>query len=130
LRVLGTAERPQIDQGVHQQFHAKMSLLDVFKTEQQPLEFVLPRKGPLNTGSQGMDRFIEEAFASALGRLAIARVFFHVWYQARIEDQLPIVLGIKAAIEVEIGSCERRVGREWASLQAFVPLCSSCKGLI
>jgi hypothetical protein len=106
LRVLGTAELPQIDQGVRQQFHAKMALLHVFKTEQPPLAFVLPRQGPLNTGSQGMDRFMEEAFASALGRLAMARVCFHVWYQARIEDQLPIVLGIKAAIEVEIGSCE------------------------
>jgi len=33
LRVLGTAELSQIDQGVRQQFHAKMSLLQVFKPE-------------------------------------------------------------------------------------------------
>jgi len=32
LRVLGTAERPHLDQGVRQQFHAKMSLLHVFET--------------------------------------------------------------------------------------------------
>jgi hypothetical protein len=32
LRVLGTAELPHIDQGVRQQFHAKMSLLNMFKT--------------------------------------------------------------------------------------------------
>src|SRR5262245_48661586 len=31
LRVLGSAELSQIDQGVRQQFHAKMSLLQVFK---------------------------------------------------------------------------------------------------
>jgi hypothetical protein len=31
LRVLGTAELPHIDQGVRHQFHAKMSLLKVFK---------------------------------------------------------------------------------------------------
>jgi hypothetical protein len=55
LRVLGTAELPHIDQGVRQQFHAKVSLLHVFKTKQQPLEFVLPRKGPIDTGSQGVD---------------------------------------------------------------------------
>src|SRR5262245_35807108 len=57
LRVLGTAELSQIDQGVRQQFHAKMSLLQVFKPEQQPLEFVLPRKGSIHTSSQGIDDF-------------------------------------------------------------------------
>ena len=51
LRVLGTAELSQIDQGVRQPFHAKMALLPVFKPKQQPLEFVLPRKGPIDTGS-------------------------------------------------------------------------------
>ena len=59
LRVLGTAELPHIDQGVRHQFHAKMSLLHVFKTKQQPLEFVLPRKGPIDTRPQGMNGFIE-----------------------------------------------------------------------
>src|SRR5215475_7757447 len=34
LRVLGTAELPHIDQGVCQQFHAKMSLLPVFETQE------------------------------------------------------------------------------------------------
>jgi hypothetical protein len=37
LRVLDTAERPQIDQGIGQQLHPIMSLLDAFKSEQQPL---------------------------------------------------------------------------------------------
>ncbi len=32
LRVLGTVELPQIDQGVRQQFHAQMSLLNMCKT--------------------------------------------------------------------------------------------------
>src|SRR5262249_33606517 len=40
---------PHIDQGVRQQFHAEVSLLQEFKTKQQPLEFVLPRKGPIDT---------------------------------------------------------------------------------
>ncbi len=49
LEVLDTAERTQIDQRVPQQFHAVVSLLDAFKTEQQPLELVLPGKGPIDT---------------------------------------------------------------------------------
>jgi hypothetical protein len=48
LRVLGTAELPHIDQGVRQQFHAKVSLLNMFKPQQQPFEFILPRKGPID----------------------------------------------------------------------------------
>src|SRR5229473_5987336 len=48
LRVLGTAESSQVDQRVCQQLHAIVSLLDAFKAEQQPLEFVLPGKGALD----------------------------------------------------------------------------------
>jgi len=48
LQVLGTAECTQIYQRVRHQFHAVVSLLDAFKAEQQPLEFVLPRKGALD----------------------------------------------------------------------------------
>ena len=48
LQVLDTAERTQIYQRVRHQFHAVVSLLDAFKAEQQPLELVLPGKGPLN----------------------------------------------------------------------------------
>jgi hypothetical protein len=59
LRVLGTAKPPQIDQGVRHQFHAKMSLLNTLKTKKQPLEFVLPRKGPVDTCPQGMNSCIE-----------------------------------------------------------------------
>ena len=53
-----------------------------------------------------MDHFIEEAFASALGVLAIPRILFDVGDHPRIEDHLPIVRGIKATIEVEIGASE------------------------
>ena len=38
LRVLDTAERPQIAQGICHQLHPIVSLLDAFKPEQQPLE--------------------------------------------------------------------------------------------
>jgi hypothetical protein len=47
LQVLGTTETPHIDQGVCHQFHSVVALLDVLETEEQPLEFVLPRKRPL-----------------------------------------------------------------------------------
>src|SRR2546425_12768351 len=47
LQVLGTAEPAQIDQRVRQQLHPIVPLLDTFKAEQQALEFVFPRKGPL-----------------------------------------------------------------------------------
>jgi hypothetical protein len=59
LRVLGTAEFPQIDQSVRHQVHAKVSLLNVFKMKNHPLEFVLPSKCSIDTGSQCMDGFIE-----------------------------------------------------------------------
>jgi hypothetical protein len=49
LRVLGTTETPQIDQRIRHQFHPVVALLDVLETEQQPLEFVLPRKRPLDS---------------------------------------------------------------------------------
>ena len=48
LQVSGTAERSQLDQRVRHQLHAIVPLLDAFKTEQQPLELIFPRKGPLD----------------------------------------------------------------------------------
>jgi hypothetical protein len=59
LQGLGHAEAPPIDEGIRQQLPPIVALLDARKTPQQPLAFVLPRQGPLDTGSQGMDRFIE-----------------------------------------------------------------------
>src|SRR5436305_15098162 len=53
-----------------------------------------------------MDCCIEEAFASALGCLAVAGILCDVGDQARIEDALLIVRGVKAAIEIEIGTSE------------------------
>jgi hypothetical protein len=48
LQVLGTTERPQIDQRVGHQFHAVMVRLFELEAQQQPLELVLPREGPLH----------------------------------------------------------------------------------
>ena len=49
LQVLGGAETPHIDQGVRQQLHPIVPLLNVFKTEEQPLELVLPCKRPFHS---------------------------------------------------------------------------------
>jgi hypothetical protein len=51
-----------------------------------------------------MDSSVEEPLPPTLGGLAIAWVFFDVGNQPRIEDHLPIVDRIKAAIEVDIRS--------------------------
>src|SRR5439155_19744398 len=83
LRVLGTAERSQIDQRVRQQLHAIVPLLDAFKSEQQPLELIFPRKGPLDTHAEHMYRFIEQPLAPTLGGFAIPRILFDVGDQAR-----------------------------------------------
>src|SRR2546425_371796 len=57
-----------------------------------------------------MDGFVEEAFASTLGSLSVARILFDVGDQAGIEHALPIVRGIKAAIKVEVPSCRTSLG--------------------
>src|SRR2546425_3007270 len=53
LRVLGTAERSQVDQRIRQQLHPIVPLLDAFKTKQQPLKLIFPRKGPIDTHRTG-----------------------------------------------------------------------------
>ena len=53
-----------------------------------------------------MDHFIAEAFAAALGVLAMTRILCAVRNQPRIEYALPIACGIKAAIEVQVGPSE------------------------
>jgi len=111
LRVLGTAELPHIDQGVRQQFHAKMPLLNVFKTKNHALEFILPRKRPIDMGSQDMDCFVEQAFSSPLRLLSITRILFDIGDHARIENALAIVLGIKSRVEIQIGSSKVQTGR-------------------
>src|SRR5262249_24921680 len=53
-----------------------------------------------------MNRGIEEPLAPALGVLAVAGILWDVGDQTGIEDALPIVRRIKAAIEIEIGTSE------------------------
>ena len=53
-----------------------------------------------------MDGFVEESLAPAFGGLAITGILFDVRDQARVENALAIACGVKAAIEVEVGSTE------------------------
>jgi hypothetical protein len=111
LRVLGTAELPHIDQGVRQQFHAKMSLLNMFKTQQEALELILPGECPINARPQRMDGGIEEPLAPSLGALAVPGILCDVGDHARIENALAIVRGIKSSVEIQIGSCKVQTDR-------------------
>src|SRR5215475_2099241 len=69
-----------------------------------------------------MDGFIEEAFASTLGGLAIAGIRFNVGDHARIEHALAMVRRIKATIEVERGACEVQTNMFGDLLQGLQPL--------
>jgi hypothetical protein len=106
LQVLGPTERSQVDQGIGHQLHPIVPLLNTLKPQEEPLELVFPGKGPFDTHPQRMDGFVEEAFASTLDSLAVARILFDIGDQACVKNALAIACGIKAAIEVEVGSTE------------------------
>jgi hypothetical protein len=53
-----------------------------------------------------MDGFIEQPLAPALGGLPMTRILCDVRDHRGVEDHLAIVLGIKAAIEVDVGASE------------------------
>lgn len=99
-----------------------MSLLDAFKPEQQPLELIFPRKGPLDTHSQGMDDGVEQPLAPALGALAVAGVLFNVGDHACIEDALPIRSGVKAAVEIDLSASQVQSDLFGYLLQGFQAL--------
>src|SRR5215475_14133556 len=69
-----------------------------------------------------MDGFVEEAFASALGTLAVPAVLWDVGDQARIEHALAMVRRIKPTIEVERGASEVQPDLSGHLLQSFQTL--------
>src|SRR5271155_1566853 len=84
LRVSCSAKMPEVDKRVRHQLHAVVPLLDVFESQQQSLEFILPGKGPLHAKSQRMNGGIEQPLPSTLRDLAIARVLFDVRNEPRV----------------------------------------------
>ena len=125
LRVLGTAKPPQMDQGVRHRLHAKMSLLKAFKPKKQPLEFILPRKGPINTCPQGMNGGINKRFPPALCALAVPRILWDVGDHAGIEHALAVVRGINTSVEIHIGVSESKPTFLATFFNAFSPSGSS-----
>ena len=69
-----------------------------------------------------MDHSIEEAFAAALGVLAMTRILFDVRDHAGVEKAFAIVRGIKATIEVELGASEVQTHLFGHLLQRFQAL--------
>ncbi len=122
LQVLGTAERSQIHQRVGQQLYAIVPLLDTFKAQQQPLELIFPRKGPLDTHASRMDSGVEQPLTPAPDTLTVAGILLDIGDHARIENALPIVRRIKATIEIEIGSAEVHTNLFGHLLQGFQAL--------
>ncbi len=122
LRVLGTAERAQIDQCIRHHLHAIVPLLDPFKAEQQSFELIFPGKGAFDAHPQHMNRSVEEAFAPPLGGLTVAGIFLDIGDQAGIENALAIVRGVKAAIKVEIGPSQVQPNLFGHLLQGFQAL--------
>ena len=91
-------------------------MLDTFKSKQQSFELVFPGKSAFDAHPQRMNRGVEEPLAPALGTLTVARILGDVGNQAGIEDVLPIVRRIKAAIEIERGPSGRSyvLGDGWS----------------
>jgi hypothetical protein len=104
LRVLGTAERSQVDQRVRHHLHAIVPLLEAFKAEQHPLELVFPRKRPLDAHASRMDGGVEQPLPPTFGVLAVARILWDVRDHTGIENALPIPCGIKAAVEIDLSA--------------------------
>ena len=78
----------------------------MLKPEEEPLDLLFPRKGPIDTCPQGMNSVVAQPLAPTLGALAVAWIVFDVGDQARIEDALAIGGGIKARVEIEISASE------------------------
>jgi hypothetical protein len=74
-----------------------MPLLEAFKSQQQALELVFPRKGPLDPQAERMDGGVEAPLAPALGALAVTRILKDVGEQARVENAPAVPCGIKTA---------------------------------
>src|SRR5215510_4138130 len=69
-----------------------------------------------------MDGFVEEAFASALGVLAITRILFDVGDHTRIKNALSIGSGVKATVEIDISTSEVQANLFGHLLQRFQAL--------
>ena len=94
----------------------------MFKPQEEPLELIFPRKSPIDARPQGMNGGIEEPFAPSLGALAVAGILFNVGDHTSVENALTIVRGIKASVEIQIGSSKVQPDHLSHPLQGFETL--------
>jgi hypothetical protein len=73
-----------------------------------------------------MDGCVEQPLAPTLGRLAVAGILWDIGDQAGIENALPMVRGLKATIEVEIGAPQVHPTLLGHLLQTFQALGQEC----
>src|SRR5215467_4073461 len=102
LRVLGTAERSQVDQPIRQSLHPIVPLLDACKTEPQPLALICPRKGPLDLHPPGMAPRLAQPLAPTRGALAVAGGLCEIGEHIRMKYARAMRSGGKAAVEMDI----------------------------
>ena len=69
-----------------------------------------------------MNGCIEQPLAPTLRGLPIARIFFDVRNEPRIEDHFAVVPGIEPAIEIEIGTIDLQIRQFGHALQGVQPL--------
>ena len=78
----------------------------MFKPQEEPLELIFPRKGPIDTRPQGMDGGIEEPLPPSLRGFAMARVLCDIRDHTGVEHALAVVRGIEAGIKIQISASE------------------------
>src|SRR2546430_9926689 len=86
-----------------------MSVLNALKTQEEPFECILPRKGSVDARPQRMEDGIEEPFAPSLGACAVAGILLDVRDHARIEHARAIVRGIKDRKSTRLNSSHSQI---------------------
>jgi hypothetical protein len=89
LRVLATAELPHLDYGVGHQFHAKLSWLNRFTTQEELPDLIFPCNGPIILRPQRLQGSIAQTLSPALHGLSIARLRCDVREPASLEEAVP-----------------------------------------
>src|SRR5438132_840501 len=106
LQVSASAKLSKVDEREGQEFEAKMTNLLGLKAQQQSFEFILPRKGPLDSEAEFVQDFVKEAFAPTLRLLPVAWILFDIRFHSGIEDTLAIGFAVKAGVQVKHGAFE------------------------
>src|SRR5712692_1125386 len=121
LQVSASTKLPEIDEREGEKLETEMMNLFGLKAQQQSLEFILPGKGALNDEAQFVENVIKEACPSPFGRLSVARIFFDVGLEPRIEDALAIGFAVKARVQIEHGPAHLKTDFTGDALEVLQP---------